>query len=71
MIEEFGSVFQKHLEDEIDTLEKSKLKVIFPDVADLKKITDDVTQYAINHGNKLTSFPSVLHPCYGLESNHR
>jgi light-regulated signal transduction histidine kinase (bacteriophytochrome) len=60
MIEEFGAVFQKHLEDEIATLEKSKLQTIFPDEADMKKVSDDLTQYAIKHGSKLTSFPWVL-----------
>jgi hypothetical protein len=67
MIEEFGAVFQKHLEEEIATLEKSKLMAIFPEVEDLKKITHDITQYAIDHGNKLTSFPWVRLPGWTLE----
>jgi hypothetical protein len=60
MIEKFGAGFQKHLEDEIATLEKSKLMAIFPDVADLKKVSHELTQYAIANASKLTSFPWVF-----------
>ena len=59
MIEQFGGVFVHHLQEEIGTLERSKLVAIFPNEDELKKVSEDMTNYNIKHANKFTSFPWV------------
>jgi len=59
LLDKFGPVFCKHLEEEIGTLERSKLVAIFPNEQEFKKIWVDMMDWIISTSSKLTSLPWV------------
>ena len=60
MIETFGQVFVLHLTQEIDSLEKSKLVEIFPTEGELRKVYEEMMNWAIGSSSKLTTLPWVI-----------
>jgi hypothetical protein len=59
IIEQFGGVFCTHLTEEIDTLEPSKMRAIFPVEEEFKKIHTEMMEWIIGTCNKLTTMPWV------------
>jgi hypothetical protein len=59
IIEAFGTVFCTHLQEEIETLERSKLVAIFPDEKDFQKVWKAQMDWAIGKSSKLTTMPWV------------
>jgi len=58
IIEQFGSLFVRHIHDEIPTLENSKLKAIFTD-EDFHRIWNAMINWIIKTNPKLTGLPWV------------
>jgi len=61
IVEQFGSSFVQHLHDEIPTLEKSKLKVIFTE-EDFRRVWGTMINWTIKTNPKLTGLPWVWAP---------
>jgi hypothetical protein len=60
IIEGFGTVFCNHLQEEIETLERSKLVAIFPVEAEFKKVLKEQMDWVIGTSSKLTTMPWVV-----------
>lgn len=60
MIEKFGGIFCTHLTEEIDTLEPSKMRIIFPVEEDFRKVHTDMMDWVIGTCSKLTTMPWVF-----------
>jgi hypothetical protein len=64
IIERFGNVFCRHLQEEIGTLERSKLVAIFPVEAEFVKVWKEMMDWIISTSSKLTSMPWVLYSIF-------
>lgn len=60
MLDKFGQVFCAHLNDEIETLERSKLVAIFPNQKEFLKVWTDMMDWTISTSSKLTTLPWVI-----------
>ena len=60
MIQSFGDTFCLHLHEEINTLAPEKLRAIFPDQRDLKKMHIEMIRWKISHATKTTMLPWVF-----------
>jgi len=68
MIDRFGKVFCKHLEEEIGTLERSKLVEIFPIEADFLKVWTEMMDWIISTAHSLTHLPWVWYSVFWTNS---
>lgn len=70
MIDSFASAFVHHLHEEIDTLSPEKLRAIFPNQDDLKKIHTDMIKWKIANSSKMKILPWVILTIVRLGSEH-